>query len=1036
MAAMRTIRQLEELRERIRQERRPGTPMVTVCGGTGCSAFGSRQVFEAFEEEIDRQGLRGKVELKRTGCHGFCERGPVVVLLPQDIFYQQVSKDDVAEIVSQTVVGKEIIDRLLYVDPGSGQRVVYDHDVPFYRKQQRIVFRHNGRIDPTRIEDYLEVDGYVALCKALGSMSPEEVIQEVETSGLRGRGGAGFPTGAKWKYVRQAAGRTKFVVCNADEGDPGAFMDRSVLEGNPHAVLEGMLIAAYAIGAREGYVYVRAEYPLAVRNLRLAIEQAAGLGLLGEDILGTGFAFAVHIKEGAGAFVCGEETALIASIEGRRGMPRPRPPFPAQSGLWGCPTNINNVETYANVPWIIAQGGAQYARIGTAGSKGTKIFSLAGKINNTGLVEVPMGVTLEEVIFGIGGGIPRGRRFKAVQLGGPSGGCVPARHLDLPIDYDSLKQVGAIMGSGGMIVMDDKTCMVDIARYFMDFVQSESCGKCVPCRIGTKRMLEVLTRITQGAGREGDIELLQELGEGIRDASLCGLGQTAPNPVLSTIRYFRDEYEAHIRQRRCPAATCEALVVSPCQHTCPIHENAHTYIGLVAEGRFAEAYRATRQRNPMPAICGRVCFHPCEERCRRGELDEPVAVCALKRFVADYAAREGIDMPEPVPKRYGEKVAVIGAGPAGLSAAYHLARLGYPVTVFEALPVAGGMLAVGIPEYRLPREVLRREVAGIQRVGVEIRCGTRVGVDVGFAELRREHAAVFISTGYHGGRRLGIPGEDLDGVLDGVTFLRAINLGREVSVGRRVVVVGGGNVAMDAARAAARLGARAVTVVYRRSREEMPAHAVELRAAEEEGVELRCLMAPARIVGNGRVSGIECTPMRLGERGEDGRRQPVPGEGPAVVVQADTVIVAIGQQADLAFLPPGQGVGITRGMLVADPVTCATGCEGVFAGGDVTGGELMVVTAIADGERAAWAIHRYLRRGEVTGDGAGGPLRLDGRPADTLESSQTAGEQPRVSMPALGADQRLASFGEVELGYTEEMAVAEARRCLQCQHRR
>ena len=503
---LKSDKDLMALREAIGKEKDPSKACVTVCGGTGCRAWGGEEVRLAFIEEIRKQGLEGKVDVMRTGCHGFCERGPVVVILPKEIFYQQVGLGDVPEIVSKTLRNDRLVERLLYTDPATGKVITYDHEVPFYKGQMRQVLSDNGRIDPTEIRDYIGRGGYSALSKSLFSMTSEQVIDEVEKSGLRGRGGAGFPTGRKWRFTRNSPGEVKYIVCNADEGDPGAFMDRSVLEGNPHLVLEGMLIAAYAIGSEHGYVYVRAEYPLAVQHLKMAMAQAEELGLIGDHILGTPFSFHLKIKEGAGAFVCGEETALLASIEGKRGMPRARPPFPAVAGLWGKPTNINNVETYANIRSIILGGSTAYAAIGTQGSKGTKIFSLTGKINNTGLVEVPMGTTLREVIFNIGGGIPRGRHFKAAQMGGPSGGCLPAKFLDLPIDYESLTGAGSMMGSGGMIVMDEKTCMVDIARFFLSFTQDESCGKCVPCRIGTKRMLEILTRITKGEGREGDIE--------------------------------------------------------------------------------------------------------------------------------------------------------------------------------------------------------------------------------------------------------------------------------------------------------------------------------------------------------------------------------------------------------------------------------------------------------------------------------------------------------------------------------------------------
>jgi len=551
---------LADVKESIREARDKTIPCITVCGGTGCKAFGMQRVYDALADEISRRGMSEKVTLKETGCHGFCERGPVMVIQPEDIFYQSVSAEDAPRIIDETILGGRVIEDLLYTDPATGEKIVYDHDVPFYQKQQRLVFRHNGLIDPTSIEDYLEMDGYDAQGTALWEMEPEGIVEEMKESGLRGRGGAGFPTGVKWGFCRAAQGSPKYLICNADEGDPGAFMDRSVLEGDPHAVIEGMVIAARAIGSEEGFVYVRAEYPLAIEHLAKAIADAEEAGLLGDGIMGTDLRFHLKIKEGAGAFVCGEETGLIASIEGQRGMPRVRPPFPAQSGLWGKPTNINNVETFANVPYIILNGAAKYRELGTEESPGTKIFALAGKVNSTGLVEVPMGATLREIVFDIGGGVPDGRQFKAAQTGGPSGGCVPAVHLDVPIDYDSLQEIGAIMGSGGLIVMDEDTCMVDIARYFIQFTQSESCGKCVPCRIGTKRMLEILTNITEGKAKPPDIDTLATLAQEVKDTSLCALGKTAPNPVLSTLRYFREEYEAHVNEGRCPALQCRALL--------------------------------------------------------------------------------------------------------------------------------------------------------------------------------------------------------------------------------------------------------------------------------------------------------------------------------------------------------------------------------------------------------------------------------------------------------------------------------------------
>ena len=532
---------------------------ILICTGTGCMSSGADKVKLELQDKLAENDLLKEIKIVETGCHGFCEKGPIMVVYPEGVFYCELKPEDVDEIVEEHLLKGRIVERLLFTEPISEESIPSYHDIDFYEKQKRIVLKNCGKIDPESIDEYIALNGYEAAGIALSQMSSEEVIEEVKESGLRGRGGGGFPTGLKWQFTAEADGDKKYIICNADEGDPGAFMDRSILEGDPHRVIEGMIIAGYAIGANEGYVYVRAEYPLAIKRLEKAINDAREYELLGENIFDSGFNFNLQIKEGAGAFVCGEETALMASIEGERGMPRPRPPYPAQSGLWGKPTNINNVESYANVPYIVREGADQFNSVGTEDSKGTKVCALTGKIQNTGLVEVPMGTTIREVIYDIGGGLS-GKNFKAVQTGGPSGGCIPEQFLDLPIDYDSLLDIGAMMGSGGMVVMDEDTCMVDVSRFFLNFTQSESCGKCTPCREGTKRMLEILERICQGEGQEGDIELLEELGAHIKDTALCGLGQSAPNPVLSTINYFRNEYEAHIEENTCPASVCSELL--------------------------------------------------------------------------------------------------------------------------------------------------------------------------------------------------------------------------------------------------------------------------------------------------------------------------------------------------------------------------------------------------------------------------------------------------------------------------------------------
>jgi NADH-quinone oxidoreductase subunit F len=688
MAAGQKISSAKELNafcDQIRRNQNSGLnpkEEIRVCIGGGCIASGSLDVKAAFEKALKEQGLERKVLVRGTGCLGPCARGPVVMIAKDNVFYQGVDTDDAKDIIDTHIIGGKIVERLTWKKQGTGEAVPVQSDIDFFKRQTKIVLRNCGLINPTSIEDYIAHDGYQALAKTLTSLSPDNVIEEMKKSGLRGRGGAGFPTWMKWSFARKSPGDTKYMLCNGDEGDPGAFMDRSVLEGDPHSVIEGMAIGAYSIGAAQGYVYVRAEYPLAVERLDIAIEDARKKGLLGQKILGTNFSFDLEIRMGSGAFVCGEETALMASIEGKRGEPRPRPPFPAVKGLWGKPSVLNNVETFANVPAIINKGGDWFASLGTEKSKGTKVFALAGAIKNAGLVEVPVGTTLGELIYDIGDGIPNDKEFKAAQIGGPSGGCVPKQHLNVTLDYESLNELGAIMGSGGLVVMDQDSCMVDVARFFVEFVQEESCGKCVPCRVGTKRMLEILTRICEGKGRDSDIDTLIELGNQIKDTALCGLGQTAPNPVLSTIRYFRDEYEEHINNKHCEAGVCPGLVSAPCQSSCPAGVDIPGFVSLVAERRYAEALRLHRNRNPFTSICGRVCFHTCENKCRRAMLDKPVAVRGIKRFMADQEiviqlpeVRENTDNAK-------RKVAIIGAGPAGLSCAYFLARLGYRPKVF------------------------------------------------------------------------------------------------------------------------------------------------------------------------------------------------------------------------------------------------------------------------------------------------------------------------------------------------------------------
>jgi len=1004
---------------------------VLVCTGGGCIASGALEVSAAFSKELEDLELDEEVRVIETGCLGPCAVGPVVLVYPDGVFYQNVKLEDVHEIVEEHLLKGRVVQRLVSQAPGTDRTVAEISDVEFFNRQVKIVLRNSGLIDPLKIEEYIARGGYQALAKVLTEMTPEQVIDEVTLSGLRGRGGAGFPTGLKWKFARQTPSEVKYIICNADEGDPGAFMDRSVLEGDPHSVIEGMAIGAYAIGAKQGYVYLRAEYPLAVERLQYAIDQARERGLLGPDILSTGFDFDLEIRMGSGAFVCGEETALMRSIEGGRGEPRPRPPFPAVKGLWDKPSVLNNVETFANIAPIIMKGAEWFASTGTEKSKGTKVFALGGAIQHAGLVEVPIGIQLGEIVYEIGGGIPDGKQLKAVQLGGPSGGCIPKTDLNVPIDYETLQDLGAIMGSGGCIVMDEDSCMVDVARYFLDFIQDESCGKCPPCRVGTKRMLEIVTRICNGEGREGDIERLEELGQIIKDTALCGLGQTAPNPVLSTIRHFRHEYEAHIRDHYCEAGVCTSLFTARCTNACPASVNVPGFVSLIGEKRFHEALRLHRERNPLASICGRVCFHPCESKCQRGALDAPVAIRSLKRFMTEQETE--IELPEVRvdPSNAARKIAIIGSGPAGLSCAYFLARLGYKPIIFEKESSPGGMLVQAIPAYRLPREEVGREISMIESMGVTIQTGTALGRDFTWADLRAQgYEAVFLAVGAPQGIRLGIPGERGEGVMEALTFLRDYNLTGTARVGEEVVVVGGGNSAIDAARTARRLGARHVTILYRRQRNQMPAWTEEVVAADEEGITILELTAPKQILRDAqkRVVGVLCERMALGDYDRSGRRRPVAGRNPDFTVRCDQVIVAIGQSLDASALLDGLPVGLEHGWVKADPRTGATSIEWLFAGGDAVSGPASVVEAVAAGERAAVGIDQYLTganhafwRREVAVDV---PFDPDADPVAT----------PRAPVVCLDPELRACTFAEVELPWSLETAVAEAKRCLRCDY--
>lgn len=1007
---------------------------VLICM-TGCRAYGAHELFKAMEAEIDRQNMASEVEIRSTGCHGFCARAPVLAIEPMGIQYQEVASDDAADIVALTLKKGELIDRLAYRSIKTGEPVHLRKEIPFYQLQERRVLGRCGRIDPQKIEHYIAEGGYQAITGVLAGITPDEVIEIMIASKLRGRGGAGFPTGLKWKFARSAPAFPKYIICNADEGDPGAFMDRAILEGDPHAVLEGLMIGAYAMGSEIGYIYVREEYPIAIVHLERAIAQARELGLLGDNILGTGFSFHLSLKKGAGAFVCGEETALMASIESRRGMPRARPPFPAQAGVDGKPSNINNVETLANVPLILKNGVDWYSSVGTRESSGTKLFSLAGKVNNTGLVEVPLGTTVKQVVFDIGGGIPKGRQFKAVQMGGPAGGCVPSRYLNIPIDYDTISRIGAIMGSGGMVVMDENNCMVEIARFFLSFTQSESCGKCVPCRLGTTQLLDILTNITMGKGNLKDIDTIKEIGATLTEASLCGLGQACAKPALSTIRYFQDEYRDHILEKRCAGAACDSMVISACQHACPAGIDVPNYVAAAAMGDYEKCVTIIRQRNPFPAVCGRICIHPCEFKCRRGELDEPIAIRSIKRYAADwYFENMGTDR-EPFPVTRPEKIAIIGAGPSGLTCAYFLARMGYETTVFEAQGIGGGMLGIALPEFRLPSEIIQQEITYIENCGVHIKYNSPIDANHTVNDLFDEgFSAVFIAAGAQSSKKIGIPGEELDleGVSYGLAFLHQVRVGTQPELSGKTIVIGGGNVAMDVARTAVRLGSVETRLYSLEADDEMPAWEKDITEAAEEGVLIHPSWGPDRILHeNGHLTGvrfIKCTSVF----DDEGRFNPTFDPDISMDVPANHLIISIGQAPDASFLPEDSNLErAVWGTLKIDDNTLSTSIPGVFAGGDFTTGPTFVIRAIASGRRAAIAIHNYL-------SGTAGPVVIRDEKTELAEDTGLALEReetadiPRVEIQMERLEDRVCDFREVEKGFSESDVRQEAIRCLRC----
>ncbi|WP_320127872.1 FAD-dependent oxidoreductase [uncultured Sphaerochaeta sp.] len=1036
---------IEELRAKGELLLNPGRVDIAVGVGTCGLGNGAGELLKAISEEVASRKL--DIQVRSVGCFGFCANEPLVNIhlpgLPL-LILDKVQIEDLPWIFSSIEKRSFPKDRVLckisewdYLGAFSAFGKGFDsipewNEITYFRSQKKIVLRHAGLIDPTSLEEYLAVGGYSAFFKAVWEMSRDEVLQEVKDSKLRGRGGAGFPTGLKWELMNKNEAEKKFIICNADEGDPGAYMNRNEMESDPHMLIEGMLIGAYAMHTSRGIVYVRAEYPLAVERLKLAVQQAREVGLLGKKIPNTLFQFDIEIVEGAGAFVCGEETALIASVEGKAGRPTMKPPFPAQKGYLGYPTTINNLETWCNVPVIIGMGSSWFRKTGTSDSPGTKVFSLVGKVKNTGLVELPLGENFCTLIYEVGGGSSSpNKKIKAVQSGGPSGGCIPASKFDTPIDYESLQSLGAIMGSGGMVVMDQDNCMVDFARYFIEFTHKESCGKCVPCREGLSQELALLNGLVQGRGEEDDLAKMEELGLNICDTAVCGLGQSAPNPVLTTLRYFRDEYEEHIHRHHCSSGTCEDLISSLCSNSCPMHMNIPAYLQLLKENRLEEAFASTLQDNPLPGTIGRICHFHCQMRCRRDNIDEPVHQGEIHRYLADTMYKMGresaiykklIDGKLPVT---GKKIAIIGAGPAGLAAAFYLVRLGHQVTVFDSNEKAGGVLRYGIPSYRLPKEVLDKELELFDALKVNFVFNAELGKQFSLEELLKNYPTVILALGAYRHMALDIPGIELEGVLQGTDLLEKLEKEQPVSIGKRVVIVGGGNVAIDAARTLWRRGCE-VTVAYRRAKEDMPANKSEIDEAIKEGIAFSFLSAPVQVIGNakGKVEAFEFMEMKQGSYDLSGRRKPL-DSGKVMRIPCDMVIVAIGEHVDSGLLIREGIATDSRKNACIERYSYKTNLAGVYAIGDLTTGPSTAAEAMGYAKDAAQVIDQ-----ELTGK----------KRFASLFETFTYSNEPPVEVPAgkgipprhLKVAERQGNFAEVNRGYMGEQARQEASRCLRC----
>lgn len=1010
------------------------------CWGQPRAEEQTDSLVEVFRDEILRSG-RGDILLEKTVPIGLRSMEPLVSVerFRQDpVIYKEVRAERARTIfrehvlagkvplsfaLARGVVTKEKA-RPIHSDLEGKVSHVFDH--PFFGPQENRLLRNRGIADPDRIESFVSRGAYQALAKALREMTRDEIIREIQASGMKDREGmSGFPTAVRWQFCASAKGDVKYVICDAHGGHPEACLAANLILIDPHALLEGMAIAARAIGAHQGFIYSPSGCPALRDTLAQAIAQAKEHGFLGKNILRSGFDFDLEIREGSSSCFCGEETAVIDAIEGGEGKPRRRPPFPVLSGLWGKPTLLHGVETLLNVPFILREGGEEYVKLGTEFSKGTRVFALSGKVNYEGLIEVPMGTTLGEVIFDIGGGISGKGRFKGARLGGPMGGFLSKRDLNMPLDEESLSTVGLLFACGDLSVFDESACAVREVLSGFDLCKSEACGLCETCEEGLQRVPEILDRISKGRGELRDLDELDALARGFGEPDRCRFGQYVSAHIRSALRAFRQEFLEHIVNKRCSAGACQELVQAPCTNLCPVGIDIPRGLSYLRRGLLGEAYRVVAEANPLSGVCGRVCSHPCEDRCRRREMDESVAIANLERFISD-RCRVSTTAAFPVTRK--ERVAVVGAGPAGLSAAWELRRRGYAVTIFDENPEPGGMMRYGIPSYRLPRKELALEIKEILARGIEFRSNTRVGKDVTWESLKADFDAICFAPGCPKSCFLQIPGEAAKGVMGGIEFLKRFHMGQEVKVGRRVAVIGGGDVAVEVARSALRLGAKKVTLFYHREHFEMTADPSEIEAAIEEGVVIRDKVTPTRIITHyGRVGRLELTEMRRGPFDKEGRRTTRPILGSEFVVDVDTILVAIQRSMEGENVPEGVEV-LEEGNRIKVDEGYRTTHRKIWAAGDAVTGPSRVVWAIRGGRDVGVAIDRALR-GSSEEDEAG--FSVEG-PASGVWTPEEAEAHGRVSMPTLEPELRKKSFSEVRLGYRRQMALSEAKRCLQC----